>query len=412
MVQAGTSAHNVEQGQNGTRQQEGSREETEGTGRVRGSEDMEDYIQSFLAQNITADEDLLGTPRYECSCQTDYFSVIDHIIDREEEIRYNEVDLERIKEAADILADMIGFMGIQDYVNVVGGQQEAEAEEAAAEQENRRPKKKEREASREREPSKPKKARPAKPSKILIKRTANPRVIETATEEKPDLNFPQIEQREPSTRPKVQKKNNLVRVRVERNEPEEMDTEDDYLVQKSKLIRNQNKRNETYEVVEFIRVPKQLNIARKDLPPAQDDGLNEADHSDMRRITGMPNLSFAQGTIEREKLFFRVYLNIKHRYQSRPERFLAIFKLTFNKVPPFESRLTEDYNPKAFLFNFAEFKEYFGAMINSHQVCGPDCPHFGRFYRKTGIVEERTAGAELSPNSYVQELPRLLEEKA
>lgn len=394
------------------RLQGSSKEEYTDSARQGASADVEDYIHTYLSNN-NVDDLPISTPKYDCSCQTDYFSVIDFIIDKEEEIRYNEVDLERIKEAADILADMIGFMGIQDYVDIVNAHQEPGEEEGSAEKENRRgAKKREKSVGKEKEPPKLKKPKVMKPNKIMIKKQPNARHIETGGEDKPDLNFPQFEQRDFSARPRPQKKNNLVRVKIERNEPEEMDSEDDYVVQKSKLIRNQNKKNETYEVVEFIRVPKQLNIARKDLPQPPDDGLNDADHVDMKRITGMPNVSFQQTTVEREKLFFRVYLNLKHRYQTRPEKFLSIYKLTFNKVPPFEARLNETYDPKTFLFNFAEFKEYFAAMINSHQICGPDCPHFGRFYRKTGIVEERGAGAETSSNAYVQELPKLLEEKA
>lgn len=376
----------------------------------RNDSEMQEYLDQYLNQEALDRMDSIRAPKFDQQCQTDYASVIDYIIEKEEDIRYNEVDLERIKEAADILADMIGFMGIQDYAAVVNQQAEIAVEEQSPEKENKRgTRRNERSQSRKEEPVKGRIVKNGKPSKLIIKKNPNVRKPEIVGEEKPDLEFPQIEMRDVSAKLRPQKKNTLVRVKVERHDGKDADSEDDYIVQKSKLIRNHNKKNETYEVVEYIRVPKQLNIAKKDLPPAPDDGLNDTDHDDMKRITGMPNLSFQQNTIEKEKLFFRVYLNIKHRYQGRPERFIEIYKLTFNKVPVFESRLDESYDPKRFLFNFSEFKQYFAAIINSHQICGPDCVHFSRFYKKTGIVTEHCGEGTTVGNAYVQELPKLLE---
>lgn len=38
---------------------------------------------------------------------------------------------------------------------------------------------------------------------------------------------------------------------------------------------------------------------------------------------------------EKERLIFRVYINIKKRYSKNPEKFLNIYKLTFNRIPDF-----------------------------------------------------------------------------
>ena len=70
-----------------------------------------------------------------------------------------------------------------------------------------------------------------------------------------------------------------------------------------------------------------------------------------------------------------MYLNIKNRYKFDPEKLIRTFKLYFNKIPGFERRLDESYNPEVFLFNFEEFKEEFKEILNVHSSCGPLCLH-------------------------------------
>lgn len=77
-----------------------------------------------------------------------------------------------------------------------------------------------------------------------------------------------------------------------------------------------------------------------------------------------------------------MYLNIKNRYKNDPERLIRTFKLYFNKIPSFESRLDEEYDPESFLFNFEEFKEEFRQILNIHSGCGVMCVHLARFYEK------------------------------
>ena len=84
------------------------------------------------------------------------------------------------------------------------------------------------------------------------------------------------------------------------------------------------------------------------MPQPKPDNLTEKDHLDQKRITAMINLTYQQSIIEKEKLFFRIYLNIKQRYQFKPERFIEIYKLTFNKLSPFEDRVNQNYEPKAY----------------------------------------------------------------
>ncbi len=70
-----------------------------------------------------------------------------------------------------------------------------------------------------------------------------------------------------------------------------------------------------------------------------------------------------------------MYLNIKNRYKNDPWKMVKTFKFYFNKVPFFENRLDDEYDPEVFLFNFEEFKIEFKEILNIHSACGPMCIH-------------------------------------
>lgn len=61
-----------------------------------------------------------------------------------------------------------------------------------------------------------------------------------------------------------------------------------------------------------------------------------------------------------------MYINIKNRYKYRPQDLIKFYKVYFNKVPEFENRLDEFYDPDVFLFNFEEFKVFFKKIIYKH----------------------------------------------
>lgn len=44
---------------------------------------------------------------------------------------------------------------------------------------------------------------------------------------------------------------------------------------------------------------------------------------------------------EREKTYFRMFLNIKKRFQHNPQKFIKLFKLYLNQVPSFQKRWTD-----------------------------------------------------------------------
>ena len=42
--------------------------------------------------------------------------------------------------------------------------------------------------------------------------------------------------------------------------------------------------------------------------------------------------------LEREKTYFRMFLNIKKRFKHNPQKFITLFKLYLNQVPSFQER--------------------------------------------------------------------------
>ncbi len=353
------------------------------------------------------------------SCQTDYFSIVDYIIDNEDEIRNNENDFEKIKEAVDVLADMIGFNGVEDYVKSSEPFQADEQEEPVPQiSKNGHP----------RRPSYPSKSKEPtsfvgkKNVKVITSKAmklkknikeAKPNVDQNSKENGPVMRLFAEENREEFKKPfKIIPKKPIPRIHIERDENvHELSDDQDHVVQKSKIIRNADNKHETIEVIEYIRVPKELSISKPTLPSA--NTMNNFTENEIKEINRIANHSavsvntYESEMLDREKLYFRIYINIKQRYQTKPEKFLKIFKLTFNKVPEFAGRLDESYNPKTFLFNFEEFKNYFTQILHSHQYCGRHCVHFSRFYQKLGIIQSQNNYHKLT-SQYIDRLPHLL----
>lgn len=59
--------------------------------------------------------------------------------------------------------------------------------------------------------------------------------------------------------------------------------------------------------------------------------------------------------------------------------FKKYFFVTLNK------KRLENYDPDKFLFDFSEFKEHFKGLVRMHLVCGEECLHLKRFYKKIGV---------------------------
>jgi hypothetical protein len=354
------------------------------------------------------------------STQTEYFAVIDWIIENEEDIRNNETDFEKIKDAVDILADMIGFNGVEDYARLTEAPMIEDTDQMPGASE--RDIKDHRAIIQKSQSQKimfPKKNIRTINSKAVAKHFAKNTQIAEPVPDKENhqrQNFAE-DYAKPDDKKnfKLASKKVTTRTRIEREEIiQDLSDDQDHIIQKSKLVRNAYNKNETLEVIEYIRVPKELSIFKPTLPPNKDNNFTDQEITEIRRIanySAVTSNTYENELLEREKLYFRIYINIKQRYQYKPEKFLKVFKLTFNKVPEFASRLDESYSPKTFLFNFEEFKSYFTQILHSHQYCGRYCVHFSRFYKKMGLLNAQRLFVKTS-NQYIDRLPNLLAEPA
>jgi hypothetical protein len=376
--------------------------------------DVDNVVIEFLRRQ---DTNLHDTSKVTLNraVQTDYFSVVSYILENEDEIRENELDLEKIKDAVDILADMIGFNGVEDYTKLTEIQNNENTFNVPAASEKNGHKKfpglsKNHDS---------KSQLPKKNAKVINSKTTHPRNITKLVTEhdapKEKENFPSInvfeedhQAAEAKKHFKLSSKKVTTRVKVEKEEViQDLSDDQDHIIQKSKLVRNTYNKNEILEVIEYIRVPKELSIIKHNAPIIANKTLTDQEYTELKRISNQSAVNtstYENELVEREKLYFRIYINIKQRYQFRPEKFLKIFKLTFNKVPEFESRLNDSYNPKTFLFNFEEFKGYFKQILHNHQYCGRYCVHFSQFYNKMGIINSHRHFHKMN-SQYIDRLP-------
>ena len=327
--------------------------------------------------------------------QSDYASPITFIIENAHIIEAEETDLERIKEAADILADLIGFERIEDYVG------EEEHDEVPAP--SGLP------TSAADAPRPRSRARQVAPNsnrfdKLVKKPTLRPKIGGAS----PDHERSQVASAANDV-PRAQSKTakaakfkltekNVTKENVLGNSVMKM-TDEDYTITKTRIVKTS--KNEYIEVHETMSIPKQLIVKQQIIePPVRSQAR--------RNYRGVEISPFEREKIEKEKLYFRVYVNLKNRYKNDPEKFVKIFKLNFNVIPNFNSRLGPNYSPDAFLFNFEEFKEHFVQILYIHQACGADCIHLRRFYEKTGIYRIGQKERYSLRNYYIDRLPELL----
>ncbi len=353
------------------------------------------------------------------STQTDYFSIVNWILENEDEIRENETDFEKIKDAVDILADMIGFNGVEDYAQLTEPPLESTQHMPSASEKPAKNRTSTYSKSRDK-----KVVIARKNVKVISSKLASNKLTQKDSNgnespknkenlfNNPNFDEDRYNQESKPSYKLPYKKTTTTRVKVDRDEhQQDLSDDQDQLIQKSKLIRNQYNKNETFEVIEYIRVPKELSIVKSAIPDSKPQNLTDQEINEIRRIANTSAIrsanTYENELLEREKLYFRIYINIKQRYQFKPEKFLKIFKLTFNKVPDFAKNYDENYNPKAFLFNFEEFKAYFTQILHSHQYCGRYCVHFDRFYKKMGLLSSQKHFYKMN-SQYIDRLPKLL----
>jgi len=97
------------------------------------------------------------------------------------------------------------------------------------------------------------------------------------------------------------------------------------------------------------------------------------------------NRSMSREKMEKEIALFRMYLNLKKRYNKDPKRFLRIFRIYFAKDTPANANIDLNAENPQFMLNYDDFRDYYTQLIKLHERCGDECIHLKRFYNKMGV---------------------------
>ena len=97
------------------------------------------------------------------------------------------------------------------------------------------------------------------------------------------------------------------------------------------------------------------------------------------------NRSMSREKMEKEIALFRMYLNLKKRYNKDPKRFLRIFRIYFAKDTPASDKIELNTDNPEFMLNYDDFRDYYTQLIKLHERCGDECMHLKRFYNKMGV---------------------------
>ena len=99
----------------------------------------------------------------------------------------------------------------------------------------------------------------------------------------------------------------------------------------------------------LFAIPSELQILQKKIPRLQK--IKTIDKIREFEFNMVKNQSLTFQKMEREKTFFRMFLNIKKRYKHNPAKFIKLFKLYLNQMPSFQTR----YNFILFFSNANKF---------------------------------------------------------
>ena len=383
---------------------------------------LENCLKDFLKQ----EDNNANVVKITCNraVQCDYMSAVDYIRENRDLVVYYENDFEKIKEAIDILAEIIGYSNLEDYTgegeySIVGTYNKmpsvADSKLKMSSKGNKNNKNKVMPVFQQKN-NKFKLQNKIKQTTKFDKSKLN---HESESEEENDSNKDNKRGRKLTKsnlkkfRKKMkEKKNRIVMPQDEDIEeyqdemPEFGDLNGDYIIQKNKIITNDNNQR-IVEVVDYVKVPKQLQISKSKLNPNSQRFKFKRAFTFERKVLSL----YEKQQRNKEKIYFRMYLNLKKRYQFRPEDFIRIYKIYFNKRPEFAERINEDYDPEEFLFNFNEFKEHFINIMHIHQSCGANCVHLKRFYEKS-LTQDTVKRAVINmKNQVIDKLPDLIADK-
>lgn len=83
-------------------------------------------------------------------------------------------------------------------------------------------------------------------------------------------------------------------------------------------------------------IPGELKVVKKTIPEMKKIKTIEQIRDFENELSKQNYMT--QQILDREKTYFRMYLNIKRRYTDCPEKFVKLFKLYLNQVPSFQKK--------------------------------------------------------------------------
>jgi len=298
--------------------------------------------------------------------QSDDLDPLTYLLDRANDMINMNIKYENVKAAMDVLSTLLGYNGIDELILSKSGQtpmyatSEGEPDKLEdginmARSKSKQPKKQFKEAPREsdmreKKPQQPKQK--SKPRKVQNKQQEPSEEDDYdpyGTQTRTGFKATGINKRfggksiSPNNRRKVQ--------------PQYQEDFSDLAVSK-KIHFNPKINREKLEEAEFLK-----NLS-------SDDELNK---------------TMSREKMEKEIALFRMYLNLKKRYNKDPKRFLRIFRIYFAKDTPASANIDLNVENPQFMLNYDDFRDYYTQLIKLHERCGDECVHLKRFYNKMGV---------------------------
>lgn len=98
-----------------------------------------------------------------------------------------------------------------------------------------------------------------------------------------------------------------------------------------------------YEETKVFTIPGQLKVWKSPVPVLQKQNTIQEIRDFETELRRKEVHSFQ--VFQREKTYFRMFLNIKKRFRHSPQKFVKLFKLYLNEVPSFQKRWVWGANP-------------------------------------------------------------------
>lgn len=381
---------------------------------------MEAYLKAFMKE----DEHNVNVVQVTCNrgIQCEYMSVVDYIRENRDLVVYYENDFEKIKDAIDVLTEIIGFNdsdeltdedpdhlgdGTMKMTNAADNKFKTSANAKPKYNENRMIQTFEKKEKKFQLKSKAKE-QTTKLDKAKLNYDPYANDIEPDNIRRgKNLSKSQVrrfKEKMQNSKPNETVVNKEIVMQEDSNEEDELHS--DYIVQKNRIVASDGGANK-YEIVEYVRIPKQLMINKSKLNPQVSKNALRRIYTFERKVL----TQYEKQQREKEKIYFRIYMNLKKRYQFRPHDFIKVYKVYFNRIPDFSERVDEEYDPDNFLFSYAEFKEHFVQLLYMHQTCGANCIHLKRFYEKALRYEYNNKSILKVSNQLIDKVPEILNDQ-